>query len=260
MGAISFILYSLYLLFFPIFLFIIASNHLDLFNPQEKSWGTALYFIWIISNITFIDFHKDTRQTPESFIRIRCLSIISVLLLCFCFIFNSLKTLIMVPVYIAVIVRISIFILLIYQSIPFWLHLGLSYGDFKLFHVKTARLSKTQWLLLFLFHTLLSVGCYGLFCIDANILETDGLIDNFHFIRYACIAINILSIPMTYQSLLAWNSEKLEFVGIHPQTKLYWKGVMRKMEDGNWEVDQTPEDHDLFLSGNDCDCDNDWDL
>ncbi|KAF1767190.1 hypothetical protein GCK72_007149 [Caenorhabditis remanei] len=161
---------------------------------------------------------------------------------------------------IAVIVRISIFILLIYQSIPFWLHLGLSYGDFKLFHVKTARLSKTQWLLLFLFHTLLSVGCYGLFCIDANILETDGLIDNFHFIRYACIAINILSIPMTYHFLLAWNSEKLEFVGIHPQTKLYWKGVMRKMEDGNWEVDQTPEDHDLFLSGNDCDCDNDWDL
>ncbi|EFP10175.1 hypothetical protein CRE_24625 [Caenorhabditis remanei] len=189
---------------------------------------------------------KNTRQTPESFIRIRCLSIISVNLLAFCFIFSSLDTLIMLPGYTPVIVRIFIFILLIYPNISLIiLHLGFSYGDFQLFFVKTARFSKIQWLLLFLFHTLLSVGCYGLFCIDANTLEKDGLINNLHFIRYACIAINILSMPMTYQSLLAWNCEKLEFVGIHPETKLHWKGVMRKMEDGKWEVDQTPEDHDL---------------
>ncbi|EFP10117.1 hypothetical protein CRE_24564 [Caenorhabditis remanei] len=156
----------------------------------------------------------------------------------------------MEPVYTPVIVAIciiSIFILLIYQSISLFLHLGISCRYFQLFYVKTARFSKIQWLLLFLFYTLLSVGCYGLFCIDANILETDELIDNYHFIRYVSIAINLLSMPMTYHFLLAWNSEKLEFVGIHPETKLHWKGVMRKMEDGKWEVDQSPEDHDLYV-------------
>ncbi|KAF1767185.1 hypothetical protein GCK72_007144 [Caenorhabditis remanei] len=56
---------------------------------------------------------------------------------------------------------------------------------------------------------------------------------------------------MTYHFLLAWNSEKLEFVGIHPETKLHWKGVMRKMEDGKWEVDQTPGDHDLHYTNHD---------
>ncbi|EFP10164.1 hypothetical protein CRE_24618 [Caenorhabditis remanei] len=80
-----------------------------------------------------------------------------------------------------------------------------------------------------------------------TLLSKDGLINNLHFIRYVCIAINILSMPMTYQSLLAWNSDKLQFFGIHPETKLHWKGVMRKMEDGKWEVDQTPRNHDLCV-------------
>ncbi|KAF1767186.1 hypothetical protein GCK72_007145 [Caenorhabditis remanei] len=153
----------------------------------------------------------------------------------------------MQPIWTPLFVLLSIFILLVYQTISLLLQIGLSYDDFRLFHMKSARFTKTQWLLLFLFHTLLSVGCYGLFCIDANILETDGLIDNFHFIRYVSIAINLLSMPMTYHFLLAWNSEKLDFVGIHPETKLHWKGVMRKMEDGKWEVDQSPEDHDLCV-------------
>ncbi|KAF1767187.1 hypothetical protein GCK72_007146 [Caenorhabditis remanei] len=151
----------------------------------------------------------------------------------------------MKPGYIHSNVATSSFILLIYQPKSFLLHIGHSYDDFQLFHIKTARLSKIQWLLLFLFHTVLSVGCYGLFCIDANTLKKDGLIDNFHFIRYVCIAINLFSIPMTYQSLLAWSSDKLQFVGIHPETKVHWKGDMRKMEDGKWEVDQSPGDHDL---------------
>ncbi|EFP10134.1 hypothetical protein CRE_24617 [Caenorhabditis remanei] len=93
---------------------------------------------------------------------------------------------------------------------------------------------------LIVYHLLIEVGCIRFFLIDAQDFGKEALISNFHFTRYACTTINILSIPVTYLALRASNSEKLEFEGYHPETGKEWKGVM-KMDQS--EVDQTSEDH-----------------
>ncbi|EFP10147.1 hypothetical protein CRE_24566 [Caenorhabditis remanei] len=66
-------------------------------------------------------------------------------------------------------------------------------------------------------------------------------------IKAFCQVINICSIPMSYQAILSWNSDKLRFIGKYPGTSIKWTGLMKRNPDGTWEIDQSPEDHNVFI-------------
>ncbi|KAF1767183.1 hypothetical protein GCK72_007142 [Caenorhabditis remanei] len=93
----------------------------------------------------------------------------------------------------------------------------------------------------------MGIGCFVLFYAYISDLKEEKLLENFNFIRYACIAINILSIPINYNVLLTWNLEKLDFIGIHPETKRNWEGVIKRDRNGEWVIDESPQDHELSV-------------
>ncbi|EFP10108.1 hypothetical protein CRE_24616 [Caenorhabditis remanei] len=186
------------------------------------------------------------RQNPKNFIRHRYLLTISIFLLNAILIINSCF-----PTGFHEnapnIIEIAILALLFYLPISIFEHLGICFCDFQLFLKKTTRISRQQCYLLFLFHFLMGIGCFSLFHFYTNDLKEENLLENFQFTRYACLAINILSIPMNYNFLLAWNSDKLDFIGIHPETKRNWEGVIKRDQNGEWVIDESPQDHELSV-------------
>ncbi|KAF1767193.1 hypothetical protein GCK72_007152 [Caenorhabditis remanei] len=60
----------------------------------------------------------------------------------------------------------------------------------------------------------------------------------------------MLTVPVVYRAFVAWNSDVLDFNGLHPETGRAWTGTMKKDERGEWIVDGSPEDHGVSYSRN----------
>ncbi|CAO4367162.1 unnamed protein product [Caenorhabditis nigoni] len=197
--------------------------------------------IWNICN----DFSKRKRQTASGFLWNRYFLAGLVLAVNFALPANNVIGLFGRKYLIILSIIIGLCHLLFVFSI--YEHAATTYHDFRLSFRKDAKLSNFQLCGLILFHIFLVLVFIFIFSICPNEFSTYKRYQNNQFLRKACHIINIMSIPLNYCALLAWNCEKLNFKGIHPVTKRRWHGVMKKDKKGAWVVDVEPEDHRIFV-------------
>ncbi|CAO4367159.1 unnamed protein product [Caenorhabditis nigoni] len=126
-------------------------------------------------------------------------------------------------------------------------HFAFHHQYFCLSFPKDVKLSNLQIGGLILFHILLVLAFLLIFSICPEYISIYQRYKHNTCLRVACHIINTTSIPLNYCALLAWNSKKLNFRGIHPGTKRRWVGVMKKDKMGTWVVDVEPEDHRIFV-------------
>ncbi|KAF1767192.1 hypothetical protein GCK72_007151 [Caenorhabditis remanei] len=146
-----------------------------------------------------------------------------------------------------IVVTCMLAIVIMYIPLSTCFHFNPMDVDLKFSPLKSTKLSKKQWLVLFGVHIVLAALYTTLFLFDESSLGKEELILNFRLIKFICQLINILSIPISYHAILLWNSDKLRFIGKYPGTSIKWTGLMKRNPDGTWEVDQTPEDHNAFV-------------
>ncbi|EFP10099.1 hypothetical protein CRE_24627 [Caenorhabditis remanei] len=260
MGKKSAVCYGIYLIIFAMFsmpLSIVLHLHL-LYDDEKNLYSPSVLFLWYISfllGFAVLSNNKLVATAAKRFVRHRYLLAGAMIILNILMIVNSVFRL--VGLWENVSFSISFF-LTREIVVAFMVAMGIMYLPFStLFHIntiefecsylKSTKLSKKQWLVLLGFHTLLAVFYTTLFLFDESCLGKKELVQNFRFIRSFCQVINILSIPMSYQAILSWNSDKLKFKGKYPNTTRKWTGLMKRNPDGKWEIDQTPEDHNVFI-------------
>ncbi|EFP10083.1 hypothetical protein CRE_24622 [Caenorhabditis remanei] len=246
MGKISTVCYWIYLITFTISSMLPIGLHLHFLYDDEKniysSFVILLYYIpTCLALIAMID-HKQL-PTAKWFVRLRYMLAGTMIALNILMIINSIIRL--VGFWENIVVTCMLAIVIMYIPISTCFHSNCI--EFEFSHLKSTKLSTKHWLVLFGFHTLLAALYATLFLFDERTLEKKELVQNFQFIRFVCQLINILSIPMSYQAVLSWNSDKLRFKGKYPNTSRKWTGLMKRNPDGTWEIDLTPEDHNVFI-------------
>ncbi|EGT49453.1 hypothetical protein CAEBREN_14044 [Caenorhabditis brenneri] len=121
-----------------------------------------------------------------------------------------------------------------------WIFRGMQFS-----YLKTAKINFSDKLYMLFFYLLILVFIFYTFQIDLGTWDKKRRPGNFNFVRGIFVFSIPLSIPILYQAVLAWNTKKLMFKGLHPTTRREWEGVMKKNKDGEWEVDLEPEEHEL---------------
>ncbi|KAF1767191.1 hypothetical protein GCK72_007150 [Caenorhabditis remanei] len=223
--------------------------HLHWLYDDEKHFyslnAVTLYFISICLVLTDSEIlnNEHLPTAAKWFVRHRYLLAAAMIAFNILILINSVIHL--VGLWENIVVACMLAIVIIYLPISTWFHFDCC-TDFLFSHLKSTKLSKKQWLLLFGFHTVLAALYAILFLFDESCLGNKEFVLNFQFIRYFCQLINIMSIPMSYQAILLWNSDKLKFKEWYPTT-MEWAGLMKRNPDGTWEIDQSPEDHNVLI-------------
>ncbi|PIC48718.1 hypothetical protein B9Z55_007592 [Caenorhabditis nigoni] len=248
MGRFSYFFYNFYLIVLYIILFIIFISQIQTFLDLEHQ-STAYHIAALTFNIpimirSFYDLGKsqEERQSPQWFIWNRYLLAVLVFVVNF-----SLPASNVLEMEYSIILTIIFGFCLILFFFSTFEHWAVQYHDFHLSFPKNAKVTNLQIVGLILFHILLVLSFLLIFYICPNEFSTYQRYQNNQFLRKACHLINIMSIPLNYCAVLAWNSKKLKFKGIHPGTKRRWLGVMKKDQKGKWVVDAEPEDHRFFV-------------
>ncbi|ULU08339.1 hypothetical protein L3Y34_019478 [Caenorhabditis briggsae] len=248
MGRFFYFFYNFYLISLYIILFIILISQIQTFFPLEHQSNAYHYAVFIFNAPIMIrscyDLLKsqEERQTPRWFIWNRYLVAVLVLVVNF-----GLPASNVLEEKYSIILTIVIGFCLMLFFFSIYEHCAFQYYDFRLSFPKDAKLTNRQIVGLILFHILIILSFCLIFSICPNEFSTYQRYQNNHFIRIACHLINIMLIPLNYCAVLAWNSKKLNFRGIHPGTKRRWVGVMKKDKKGRWVVDVEPEDHRIFV-------------
>ncbi|CAP29676.1 Protein CBG10326 [Caenorhabditis briggsae] len=244
MARYSYYFYNAYLCFMYFILLMIFTLHIGhLFFKPNETWACATFLVPVMVRSTYdcLSSQQD-RQTARWFLWNRY--VVALLLLVVNFALpasNVIEEEYSITLTIIVGTCLMIFVFSIYE------HAATTYHDFRLSFPKKAKLSSFQFCCLILFHILLVIAFLVVFRITPEYISTYQSYYNNQFLRIACHLINIMSIPLNYCAVLAWNCEKLNFKGIHPVTKRRWVGVMKKDKKGTWVVDVEPEDHRIFL-------------
>ncbi|PIC48717.1 hypothetical protein B9Z55_007591 [Caenorhabditis nigoni] len=247
MARYSYYFYNAYLCSMYTILLMIFTLHIGhlFFKPNEtkETWACATFLVPVMIRNTYdcLSSQQD-RQTARGFLWNRYLVAVLVLVVNFALpASNVLDGEYSIILTIIVGICLMLFVFSIYE------HAATTYHDFRLSFPKEAKLSNLQFCCLILFHILLVIAFLVIFYICPNEFSTYQRYQNNQLLRKACHILNIMSIPLNYCALLAWNCEKLNFKGIHPGTKRRWMGVMKKDKKGKWVVDVEPEDHRIFV-------------
>ncbi|EFP10146.1 hypothetical protein CRE_24623 [Caenorhabditis remanei] len=258
MGMISTEFYWTFLCFFMMLFTLPILLHIHwLYDDHEKNFYSSLVILLYYLPTYFAIKVKDRKKllpTAEWFVRHRYMLAGAMIALNILMIVNSVIRL--VGLWENVSVSISLFsqnivvtcmLVIVIMYIPISIFFHCADVELRFSHLKSTKLSKKQWLVLFGFHTLLAALYATLFLFDGSSLGKEELVLNFRLVRCFCQVLNILSIPMSYQAILLWNSDNLRFKGKYPNTTRNWTGLMKKNPDGTWEIDQSPEDHNISI-------------
>ncbi|PIC48719.1 hypothetical protein B9Z55_007593 [Caenorhabditis nigoni] len=249
----SYCFYILYLIILFIYCLLVYGIQIHFLFPAPKwSFSPLALFVAAIPMVLsgpvrrYYDFGIE-RQTVKGFLFHRMA--LPLLVLGYNIVLPINNTIGIAGFEISLAVTILIGICLMYFIISIIEHLAIVYDElyFK-YPENTPGLTKNQVIILFIFHAIISFFFFIYFqCYDPISLVDPSRIQNFQILRFACQILNIISIPVTYSGVFAWNCDKLEFFGWHMDTYSLWIGVVKKDKKGRWEVDMEPEDHRVFV-------------
>ncbi|PIC48720.1 hypothetical protein B9Z55_007594 [Caenorhabditis nigoni] len=248
MGRFSYCFYNGYLCFVFILIAMTFTYQIcDFFSDEiAEIWTTVIFsapaIIWSIYDCLP---KEQQRQTASGFIWNRYFLAGLVLAVNFALPANNVIGLLGKKYFIILTIIIGLCHLLFVISICE--HFACHHQYFRLSFPKDSKITNLQLFGLILFHILLVLAFLWIFRICPEYISNTQRYKHNTCLRVACHLINIMSIPLNYCALLAWNSKKLNFKGIHPVTKRRWVGVMKKDKKGEWVVDVEPEDHRIFV-------------